>query len=93
MTKGKIKSLLDSRNGFIETEKGEELFFHSNNLEEVEFNDLYEGQEVKFKKAKDPNGRSIAVKVKLIEEKRKGSGEGTGEEGGYDSGGFGDIDM
>lgn len=84
---------MDNENGIIETEKGEEFFFHEDKLEEGEFNNLYEGQEVKFKKDKDSRGRYIAVKVKIVEEKRKGSGEGTGEEGGYDSGGFGDIDM
>jgi len=49
MEKGKIARLMDKGYGFIARE-GEEkdLFFHSNSLQGVEFNDLKEGDEVTF---------------------------------------------
>jgi len=67
MEKGKIKRLVSDRGfGFIERE-GEEkdLFFHSNELEGVEFNDLKEGDEVQFEVAQGPKGPN-ATKVSLV---------------------------
>jgi len=65
MTKGTIKKLMDKGYGFIKAEGEEDLFFHSNNLEGVEFNSLSEGQEVKFEKGQGRDGRPEAVTVRL----------------------------
>ncbi len=50
MAKGTIRRLMDRGYGFIKTEQEEDLFFHRNDLEGVEFNSLNEGQEVEFEK-------------------------------------------
>ena len=87
MPKGTIRRLMDRGYGFIKTEQEEDLFFHSNNLEGVEFNSLREGQEVEFEKGQGRDGRPAAVKVKIVEVPAKGSGEdtsGSGGEGGAD---------
>ena len=68
MAKGTIKKLMGSY-GFIKTEEEEEVFFHSNELEGVEFASLSEGQEVEFEKGQGRDGRPAAVKVKLAESK------------------------
>ncbi len=65
MTKGKIARLMDRGFGFIKPEEGEDLFFHRNELEGVEFNNLSEGQEVEFEKGQGRDGRPAAVKVRL----------------------------
>jgi len=65
MAKGTIKKLMDRGFGFINTGGEEDLFFHSNSLEGVEFNSLLEGQEVEFEKGKGRDGRPAAVKVRL----------------------------
>ncbi len=65
MAKGTIAKVMDRGFGFIKPEEGEDLFFHRNELEGVEFNDLREGQEVEFEKSKGRDGRPAAVKVKL----------------------------
>ena len=67
MPKGTIRRLMDRGYGFIKTEQEEDLFFHRNDLEEVEFGDLSEGQEVEFEKSQGRDGRPQAVKVKLAE--------------------------
>ena len=60
---GTIKRLTDKNYGFIERE-GEEkdLFFHANELNGVEFNDLREGDTVTFEIEDGEKGQS-AVKV------------------------------
>ena len=60
---GTIKRLTDKNYGFIERE-GEEkdLFFHANELNGVEFNDLQEGDTVTFEIEDGEKGQS-AVKV------------------------------
>ena len=65
MSKGTIRRLMDRGFGFIKTEQDEDLFFHRNDLEGVEFNSLTEGQEVEFEKGQGRDGRPQAVKVKL----------------------------
>ena len=65
MPKGTIRRLTDRGFGFIKTEQAEDLFFHRNELEGVEFNSLSEGQEVEFEKGQGRDGRPQAVKVKL----------------------------
>jgi len=64
MPKGTIARLMDRGFGFIKTEEGD-LFFHRNELEGVEFNNLTEGQEVEFEKGQGRDSRPCAVKVKL----------------------------
>ena len=63
--KGTIKSKTDKGYGFISRE-GEEkdLFFHSNDLEGVTFDELKEGAEVTFDVVDGEKGPS-AKKVKL----------------------------
>ena len=46
MAKGTIARLMERGFGFIKTDEGGDLFFHRNELEGVEFNNLSEGQEV-----------------------------------------------
>lgn len=60
---GSIKRLTDKNYGFIGRE-GEEkdLFFHANELNGVEFNDLREGDSVTFEIEDGEKGQS-AVKV------------------------------
>ena len=59
MERGTINRLTDRGFGFIGRE-GEEkdLFFHSNELKDVEFNDLKEGDEVTFDVTDTPKGLS-----------------------------------
>ncbi len=57
MEKGKIARLTDRGFGFIAREGVEkDLFFHSNELKGVEFNELREGDEVTFEVADSPKG-------------------------------------
>ncbi len=66
METGKIARLTDRGFGFIARENGEkDLFFHSNELQGVEFNDLKEGDEVQFEVAEGPKGPN-AVKVSRV---------------------------
>ena len=67
MPKGTIARLMDRGFGFIKTEEGGDLFFHRNELEGVEFNNLSEGQEVEFEKGQGRDGRPAAVKVRITE--------------------------
>jgi len=70
MAKGTIKRLiLDRGFGFIQTAKNEDLFFHRNELQEVQFADLREGQEVEFEMGQGRNGRQQAIKVRLAQPK------------------------
>lgn len=57
MQKGTIARLMDKGYGFIKRD-GEEkdLFFHSNELQNVGFDDLREGDEVSFEVAESPKG-------------------------------------
>jgi CspA family cold shock protein len=68
MPKGTIKDVIIDRGfGFIKTQEGKDIFFHRNELEEVEFSYLKVGQEVEFELGLDKKGRSQAAKVRLIE--------------------------
>ena len=64
MSKGTIKKIMDRGYGFIKGEQEEDLFFHRNDVEGVEFNSLREGQEVEFEQSQGRDGRPQAVKVK-----------------------------
>ena len=63
---GTIKNLTDKGFGFI-TVEGEEkdLFFHKNELKDVTFEELKEGDKVSFEKADSPKGPN-AVNVTRI---------------------------
>ncbi|HEX9608639.1 MAG TPA: cold shock domain-containing protein [Candidatus Paceibacterota bacterium] len=54
---GKIARLTDRGFGFISREgETKDLFFHSNELKNVQFNDLREGDTVTFDIAESPKG-------------------------------------
>lgn len=63
---GTIKKLTDKGFGFIDVD-GEEkdLFFHSNELQGVSYDQLKEGDRVSFEKADSPKGEN-AVNVTRI---------------------------
>jgi len=71
---------MDRGFGFIKTEQEEDMFFHSNDLEGVEFNNLSEGQEVEFEKGQGRDGRPAAIKVRLTE--TQASDDGGDDQGG-----------
>ncbi len=56
MAEGTIKKLTDKGFGFIDTGKGEDLFFHMSNVADVSFEDLREGQKVTFSLGEGPKG-------------------------------------
>ena len=66
MPKGTIKRLTDRGFGFI-TPEGEDkdLFFHSKELQGVQYNDLKEGDIVEFEVGESPKGPN-AVNVTRI---------------------------
>ena len=65
--KGKVKTKTDKGYGFISREgEDKDLFFHSNDLEGVSFDELQEGAEVTFDEEQGEKGPS-AKKVKLSE--------------------------
>ena len=69
MLKGTIHRLVSAEGfGFIKTDEGEELFFHRNDLQGLEFSKLKEGQEVQFDIAQSSDS-SCAVKVRLAKSK------------------------
>ncbi|PIR93107.1 cold-shock protein [Candidatus Falkowbacteria bacterium CG10_big_fil_rev_8_21_14_0_10_43_10] len=60
---GTIKKLTDKNFGFIAQEGANDLFFHANNLDGVEFAQLREGDAVTFEIENTPKGNA-AVNVK-----------------------------
>ena len=56
MAEGTIKKLTDKGFGFIDTGKGEDMFFHMSNVLEVSYEDLREGQKVTFSLGEGPKG-------------------------------------
>ena len=62
--------------GFIKGEGEEDLLFHRNDLQGVDFNTLREGQEVLFEKGQGRYGRPQAVKVRLTEIQVENNDEG-----------------
>ncbi len=85
MPKGTIRRLMDRGYGFIKTEQEEDLFFHRNDIEGVEFNSLSEGQKVEFEKGQGRDGRPQANKVRLVE--TQASADSGDDQGGDDQGG------
>jgi len=63
---GTIKTLTDKGFGFIIIEGQEkDLFFHSNSLVGVQYNELHEGDTVSFETENSPKGMN-AVNVKRV---------------------------
>jgi CspA family cold shock protein len=56
MAEGTIKKVTDKGFGFIDIGGGKDLFFHMSNLEGVQFDSLYEGQQVSFTEGQGPKG-------------------------------------
>ena len=68
MPKGTIRRLMADRGyGFIKTEEEQDLFFHRNDLQGVDYESLREGQEVEFEVTTTPKGLN-AVNVRLAGE-------------------------
>ena len=65
MAEGTIKRLTDKGFGFIDTGGSKDLFFHSNDLEGVSFDELHEGQQVSFTEGRGQKG-PCAENVKPI---------------------------
>jgi len=61
---GTIKKLTDKNFGFITTEESDrDLFFHANELVDVSFDELREGDAVSFEVSDTPKGQA-ATQVK-----------------------------
>jgi CspA family cold shock protein len=56
MAQGTIKKLTDKGFGFIDTQNGKDLFFHSSNVDGVSYQDLHEGQRVSYNEGSGPKG-------------------------------------
>lgn len=56
MAEGTIKKVTQKGFGFIDTESGSDLFFHSTNLEGITFEEVYEGQRVSFTEGHSEKG-------------------------------------
>ena len=56
MPEGSIKRLTDKGFGFIDTGTDKDMFFHSSNLEGVNYEDLQEGQRVSYTEGRGPKG-------------------------------------
>ncbi len=56
MAEGTIKKLTGRGFGFIKTESGKDLFFHSSSLQGVTFLDLHEGQKVSYTEGQGKKG-------------------------------------
>ncbi|HMP67392.1 MAG TPA: cold shock domain-containing protein [Candidatus Paceibacterota bacterium] len=66
MQKGQIVRIMDKGYGFIKHEGSEkDLFFHSNELQNAQFDDLKGGENVEFEIAEGKKGPQ-AVKVSLV---------------------------
>jgi cold shock protein len=65
MSEGKIKKLTDKGFGFIETPNGKDLFFHRSSLDGARFDELREGQKVKYDLGSGPKG-PCAERVQLV---------------------------
>jgi len=61
MAKGTIRRLITDRGyGFIKTAEGEDLFFHRNDLQGVDYESLTEGQDVEFEVTRTAKGMNAA---------------------------------
>jgi cold shock CspA family protein len=81
---------MDRGYGFIKTEQEGDIFFHRNDLEEVQFESLSEDQEVEFETGQGRDGRTKAVKVRLsgsqapdiVKDEQIGDDQGGDDQGG-----------
>jgi CspA family cold shock protein len=65
---GNIKRLTDKGFGFIETDSGNDLFFHSSVVQGAVFEQLQVGQRVEFAEGQGPKGpRAEAVRPVVME--------------------------
>ena len=65
MAEGTITKLMTKGFGFIKTESGKDLFFHSSAVQEISFNQLHLGQKVSYTEGQSSKG-PCAEKVKLV---------------------------
>jgi len=65
MPEGTIKKLTDKGFGFIKTGGSKDLFFHSESLQGVRYEELSEGQKVSYTEGQTPKGPR-AENVKLV---------------------------
>ena len=56
MAEGTIKRLMDKGFGFIDIGGNKDMFFHSSNVEGVQFDELREGQQVTYTEGEGPKG-------------------------------------
>ena len=56
MAEGTIKVLMRKGFGFIKSETGKDLFFHSSSVQGCSFDDFHEGQKVSFTEGKGEKG-------------------------------------
>ncbi|MEX0702472.1 MAG: cold shock domain-containing protein [Planctomycetales bacterium] len=56
MAEGTIKKLTQKGFGFIDLGNGQDLFFHSSNVEGTTYEQLHEGQSVSFTEGRGPKG-------------------------------------
>jgi cold shock protein len=56
MAEGKIKKLTDKGFGFINTDSGKDLFFHSSSVQGAGFDALREGQTVSYTEGRGQKG-------------------------------------
>ena len=56
MAEGTIKRLTDKGFGFIDTGKGQDIFFHMSSVVGVTYDDLREGQKVSYTEGEGPKG-------------------------------------
>jgi len=57
MPQGRVKKLVPDRGfGFIEGERGDDLFFHHSSVEGGTIEDLREGQDVAYEVGRGPKG-------------------------------------
>ena len=55
-SEGTIKRKTDKGFGFIATEGGKDMFFHSSNVESPGYDSLREGQKVSYTEGRGPKG-------------------------------------
>ena len=56
MAEGNIRKLTDRGFGFINTDNGKDLFFHSSSVQGAGFNALREGQKVSYTEGRGDKG-------------------------------------
>lgn len=68
LTQGTIARVTDRGFGFIQQERGEDLFFHSSALQNVTFDDIRRGDVVEYEVEADTRGRgNRAVNVRKVD--------------------------